>query len=132
MDAGGTIDLRRQLLSELREELGLPPEAVGEPRPLCIVEHPGSHVSDLGLSLATGLSAEAVLAAHRAGGNAEYDQMLVVPEAGLSAFLAEVGEALVEHVAGDAEADERIRFESLTLRWLGTNRNTPCARHLHR
>jgi hypothetical protein len=93
--AGGTIDLRRQLLGELREELGLPREAVGEPRPLCVVEHPGSHVSDLGMALVTGLSAEAVLAAHRAGGNAEYEQMLVVPEAGLAAFLAEVGEALV-------------------------------------
>lgn len=93
--ADGTINLRRQLLGELREELGLPPAAVGEPRPLCIVEHPGSHVSDLGLALVTGLSAEAVLAAHRAGGNAEYEQMLVVAEAGLAAFLAEVGEALV-------------------------------------
>ncbi len=35
------------------EELGLGPDAVGEPRPLCIVEHPGSHVSDLGLALVT-------------------------------------------------------------------------------
>lgn len=95
MTADGAIDLRRQLLGELREELGLPCEAVGEPRPLCIVEHPGSHVSDLGLALVTRLSAEAVLAAHRAGGNAEYEQMLVVSEAGLAAFLAEVGEALV-------------------------------------
>jgi hypothetical protein len=93
--ADGTIDLRRQLLSELREELGLPPEAVGKPRPLCVVEHPGSHVSDLGLALVTRLSAEAVLAAHRVGGNGEYEQMLVVSEAGLAAFLAEVGEALV-------------------------------------
>ena len=72
VDAGavaddGMVDLRRQLLDELQEELGLPPDAVGEPRPLCVVEHPGSHVSDLGLALVTRLSAEAVLAAHRAG-----------------------------------------------------------------
>ncbi len=93
--ADGTVDFRRQLLDELREELGLSPDAVDEPRPLCIVEHPGSHVSDLGLALATGLSAEAVLTAHRAGGNAEYDRMLVVPETRLAAFLADVGEALV-------------------------------------
>jgi hypothetical protein len=93
--ADGVVDLRHQLLDELQEELGLSPDMVGEPRPLCIVEHPGSHVSDLGLALSTDLTAEAVLAAHRAGGNAEYQEMRVVPESQLAAFLAEVGEALV-------------------------------------
>ena len=100
VDAGavaedGSVELRRQLLGELWEELGLSADAVGEPRPLCIVEHPGSHVSDLGMALITSLSAEAVLAAHRNGGNTEYDQVLVVPEARLAAFLAEAGESLV-------------------------------------
>jgi hypothetical protein len=100
VDAGavtgaGTVDLRRQLFGELREELGLPADAVDGPRPLCIVEHPGSHVADLGLALASRLSAEAVLAAHRAGGNAEYDHVVVVPQARLAAFLAEAGETLV-------------------------------------
>jgi hypothetical protein len=100
VDAGavnndGVVDLRRQLLSELQEELGLSPDTVGEPRPLCIVEHPGSHVADLGLALVTNLTAEAVLAAHRTGGNAEYHELLVVPEARLAAFLAEAGETLV-------------------------------------
>jgi hypothetical protein len=100
VDAGavaddGKVDLRRQLLDELEEELGLPPNAVGEPRPLCIVEHPGSHVSDLGLALVTGLSAEEVLAAHRKMGNAEYERVLVVPEAQLAAFPFGAGEILV-------------------------------------
>ena len=100
VDAGavrtdGTVDIRRQLLRELHEELGLPPDAVNEPQPLCIVEHPGSHVSDLGLALVTGLGAEAVLSAHRADGNSEYEQLLVLPEARLTQFLAEMGETLV-------------------------------------
>jgi len=93
--ADSVANLRRQLLGELREELGLPAEAVGEPRPLCIVEHPGSHVSDFGLGLITRLSAEAVLEAYHSAGNAEYQQMRVVPESEVAAFLAEVGEALV-------------------------------------
>ncbi len=95
VDDDGAADLRRQLLNELQEELGLFSDTVGEPRPLCIVEHPGSHVSDLGLALSTNLTAEAVLAAHRIGGNAEYHELLVVPEARLAAFLAEAGETLV-------------------------------------
>jgi len=95
VDEGGTVDLRRQLQRELREELGLSAETVGEPRPLCIVEHPGSHVSDLGLALVTRLSADAILAAHRANGNLEYERIAVVSEARLAAFLAEIGEPLV-------------------------------------
>ena len=95
MNDDGVADLRRQLLNELREELGLGPETVGESRPLCIVEHPGSHVSDLGLALTTDLTAEAVLAAHRAGGNGEYQALRIVPEDRLAAFLAEAAESLV-------------------------------------
>jgi len=100
VDAGvvredGVVDLRRQLLSELQEELGLSPDVVDEPQPLCLVEHPGSHVSDLGLALFTKLSAQMVLAAHRSSGNAEYGEVLVVPEDQIVGFLAGAGEDLV-------------------------------------
>ena len=91
----GTVDVRRQLLAELREELGLLPEAVGKPRPLCIVEHPGSHVSDFGLGLITSLRGEEVLAVHQLSGNQEYEQIRVVPETELVAFLAEQGDVVV-------------------------------------
>jgi hypothetical protein len=100
VDAGavapdGVVDLRRQLLGELREELGLAAEAVEGPQPLCIVEHPGSHVSDFGLGLVTRLSAEAVLTAYQTLGNGEYEQVLVIPSAELPAFLAASGTSLV-------------------------------------
>lgn len=93
--ADGAVDLRRQLLSELREEVGLAADMVEEPQPLCIVEHPGSHVSDFGLGLVAALNAEAVLAAFQAGGNGEYEQIRVIAQAELPAFLAGLGEALV-------------------------------------
>jgi hypothetical protein len=100
VDAGvvstdGGVDFRRQLLSELQEEVGLSADMVEGPQPLCIVEHPGSHVSDFGLGLVTKLSAEAVLAAYRTGGNGEYEQLRVISVAELPLFLAEVGELLV-------------------------------------
>jgi len=84
----GAIDLAGQLLTELREEIGLDAAAAGPPRPLCLVEHPGSHVCDLGMALTTSLDAAAVLAIHRARGNAEYDPLLVVPYAELAGFVA--------------------------------------------
>jgi 8-oxo-dGTP pyrophosphatase MutT (NUDIX family) len=93
--ADGTVDLRQQLLEELREELGLSPKEVGEPQPLCIVEHPASHVTDCGFALVTRLSGEAVLAAHRRAGNSEYQQLRVVPEGELPAFLAELADTIV-------------------------------------
>lgn len=93
--ADGVVDLRRQLLSELQEELGLAAGTVSEPEPLCIVEHPGSRVSDFGFGLITDLSGKAVLAAYRANGNPEYEEMRVVPEAKIAAFLAEAGGGLV-------------------------------------
>lgn len=93
--ADGAVDLQRQLLSELREEVGLTADMVEEPQPLCIVEHPDSHVSDFGLGLIARLNGKAVLAAHEASGNGEYEQIRVIARAELPAFLAELGEALV-------------------------------------
>jgi hypothetical protein len=78
------------VLSELREELGLAPDAVRAFRPLAIVEHAASHVLDLGIALATALTAAQIRAAHAAAGNAEYAALDVVAIADLPGFLASV------------------------------------------
>jgi hypothetical protein len=90
----GAVEVLRQFFGELREELGLDAGAVSAPRLLCIVEHPGSRVLDVGVAVTTGLSAAAIRAAHAAGGNGEYGALEVVPVAGLPAFLARAGGAL--------------------------------------
>jgi hypothetical protein len=90
----GSVDVRRQFFSELREELGLERDAVGEPRLLCLVEHPGSRVLDLGVAVRTELSAAQIRAAHAARGNGEYGTLEVVPIAELPAFLDRAGGAL--------------------------------------
>jgi hypothetical protein len=92
--AEGAVDVVAQLLTELAEELGLDGDAVTEPRPLCIVEHSGSHVLDLGIAVRTGLGAEAIRAAWAARGNGEYDPLRVVPPPELPRFLAAAGERL--------------------------------------
>ncbi len=90
----GAVDVLRQFFGELREELGLDPAAVSAPRLLCIVEHPGSRVLDLGIAVTTQLSAAAIRTAHAAGGNGEYGALEVVPVSGLPAFLTRAGGAL--------------------------------------
>lgn len=93
--ADGRIDLAGQILTELTEELGIPPDQVGKPRPLCAVEHPGSRVTDLGIALDTALSADLIRAAHRTHANTEYDPLLIVETEHLGAFLDSLGDALV-------------------------------------
>ena len=88
MDAAGHIDMLRQLHTELAEELGMPADAVTHPRALAIVEHPGSHVCDLGVALRTNWTEAAIRAAHAACGNGEYTVLEVVRHADLPAFLA--------------------------------------------
>jgi hypothetical protein len=95
LGADGLVDLAGQVLTELDEELGLPAETVLTPRPICVVEHPGSHVCDLGMELVARLDAAAVLAAHRAHGNNEYDPLRVVPFDALEDFTIEAGDLLV-------------------------------------
>jgi hypothetical protein len=100
VDAGarrpdGTMDYRAQLLTELREELGLDPPLAAEVTPLCVVEHPGSHVSDFGIAVSTMLDAGAILEAHRTRGNGEYDALRIVPVLDLPAFISWAGTSLV-------------------------------------
>lgn len=86
---GHAVDPLRQLHAELAEELGMPASAVTAPRPLAIVEHPGSHVCDLGIALRTDWTEAAIRDAHAARGNGEYAALEMVPRTALPAFLAQ-------------------------------------------
>lgn len=77
--ADGSIDFRIQLLAELQEELGLPAERIEAMVPLCLVEHPRTHVTDFGIELRTDADAATLLDAHVASGNGEYEEMHVLP-----------------------------------------------------
>lgn len=89
--AEGAIDVVFQFLVELAEELGLGADDVRNPTPLCIVEHAGSHVLDLGIAATTPLTAAEIRAKHASGGNAEYDPLAFVPIAALPDFIASGG-----------------------------------------
>lgn len=95
VERDGSVALRRQLLDELREELGLAASDVDAPVPLCIVEHPGSHVSDFGMTLRCRLGGAEILAAHAARGNGEYQTVRMVPRAELARFVADAGTSIV-------------------------------------
>ena len=93
---GERVDLTAQLLAELEEELGLTADDVRSVRPLSAVEHPGSHVVDLGLAIETTRSGDEIVRSRRtAQGRAEYDGIVVVPPDRLDAQLGEWADGLV-------------------------------------
>ncbi|HTW72334.1 MAG TPA: NUDIX hydrolase [Acetobacteraceae bacterium] len=95
VDANGAVAPVRQVLNELREEVGLLPEDVDAPLPLCVVEHPGSHVSDLGMALRCRVDGAAIREAHARHGNGEYPTLRIVPLPELAAFVIEAGATMV-------------------------------------
>ncbi len=86
--AEGRVDVAAMLLEELAEELGLTADQVSPPVPVAIVEHPASHVLDLGMAMRTELGTDEIFRIHRAKGNGEYDPLVVVAQAALEEFLA--------------------------------------------
>ena len=88
-------DLRHALMAELREELGLKPDDVRDFQPLCLVEHPGSGVTDLGIALRTDLTLAEIGAAHDACGDREYDGLIAAAPHALDAEIARIGGEMV-------------------------------------
>jgi hypothetical protein len=91
----GTVELRGEIEIELAEEVGLMPNQVDPPRPLCVVEHPGSHVCDVGIALTTKLTGAQVRRAHQRYGNAEYAALAIVACSKLADFVDRAGDLLV-------------------------------------
>lgn len=87
----GRVDFIHQILAELGEELGLAPGTVRVLRPLCLVEHADSHVTDLGVALTTHLDTAAIARAHANAPDAEYDPLIVVPVTELAGFVERAG-----------------------------------------
>jgi hypothetical protein len=102
--AGGKMDYCAQILAELHEEIGISPDAVTEIRPFCLVDDLDSHVLDIGIALTSRLSADEVIAKHRAAATKEYDELLIVSHDEVAQFMADkrgqlvvVSAALLEH-----------------------------------
>ena len=99
VDGEGRIDLAAQLLKELREEVGITAERGWVGAPICIVEHPGSHVLDIGMPVSVPIGGAEALSLHARLGDGEYEPLRVVAEADFPGFLAALGDAVVP-VAG--------------------------------
>lgn len=91
------VDLAAQLMAELEEELGVTAAAIDPDRvrPLCAVEHPGSHVVDVGIALHTALTLAEIARLHAHAANDEYRDLCAVPLDRAADWLASRGDAVV-------------------------------------
>ena len=78
---------RDQVLTELREEVGLEAAAIRDCRPFCLIEDGSTGIFDIGIALQTDLEAGAVEEAHRRASD-EYSELRVVPDHRVAEFLA--------------------------------------------
>jgi len=92
--ADGSVDALAQIFTELEEEMGLTRDAIASTRLLCLAEHHGSHVLDLGILLRTTLREQDIRATHAARGNAEYAELRIVREADLATAVSRMGNTL--------------------------------------
>lgn len=88
MEESSQGDIRSQILTELREEVGLSAEHVTGIEPFCVVEDDECHLVDIGAALeAPGVSTDAVLYAWRSEAGTEYDRLTVVAPGDVPAFI---------------------------------------------
>jgi hypothetical protein len=92
----GQADFRRQILQEMEEELGLSEVVVANVRPFALVDDSDSHVIDIGVVLACGLSGAAIQSAHRERGTREYEQLRIVPFSEVAQFLSSQADRMVQ------------------------------------
>jgi hypothetical protein len=92
---GGSVSLTRQLMEELREEVGCSSAAVTFAEPFLLVEDTETGVVDIGIDLVLDLDADSVLGAHR-GATDEYNLLRIVPVSELAQFVAQAEPPVVE------------------------------------
>ena len=88
LDGDSNIDLQKQLMLELREELGIDSSSVTEVTPLAIVSDIESQVFDVCFAVGTSLSWSDIQQAFAHNASNEYDRLEVLPLDSISSFLA--------------------------------------------
>ena len=94
-DSSGRVDLRRQIMVELAEEVGLAPGDISATEFFCAVEDSVSHTIDIGIALSSPLAADAVRARHARAGHAEYPEIQIIAGDGIADFVAGLGDGLL-------------------------------------
>ncbi len=94
-DSSGRVDLRRQIATELAEEVGLGTGDLASAEFFCAIEDSVSQTIDIGIAMTSPLTADAVRARHAGCKNREYDAIEIIEVAALPEFATGLGEQLL-------------------------------------
>jgi hypothetical protein len=86
-DESGAIDYRAQIMTELREEVGLDAEAVSSLRPFCLIDDGASHVLDIGIAIKSSKTGDQIRRAHQDSATQEYDALRIIPAGAVNRFV---------------------------------------------
>lgn len=89
---GGRLEVTRQLMVELEEEVGLTANDITLTEIDCLMHDRERHVFDIGIKLVTSRLREDILARHRALKEAEHSELRVISRESLPQFVAQSGE----------------------------------------
>lgn len=91
----GSVDIRRQILAELTEELGFDGSGIDEIKTLCLIEDSETHLVDIALSLKTGLSGADIVATHAARASDEYEAIEIVASVDIGKFVERLDDQII-------------------------------------
>ena len=86
--ADGSLDLRGQAMAELREEVGMPAEAIREIGELMLMHDAQRHMYDLGMQMRTDWPEAEIIRCHAGTRSREHVELRVVPQGELEDYLA--------------------------------------------
>jgi ADP-ribose pyrophosphatase YjhB (NUDIX family) len=85
---GGQLDLRHQILRELKEEVGIEEQALRQVRPFCFVHDQQRHLYEWGIELQASLSMDEISALRSTRARPEHSDFALVEPSRMETFIA--------------------------------------------
>lgn len=95
-NSNAKIDYIKQILTELRQEIGITSDFVSNIRSFCLVEDTNSHVLDIGIAMQSPLSGPQILEYHKNNATKEYDKLYISPTNEINNFIQCKNSQLIE------------------------------------
>ena len=96
LDESGHVNIEKQILSEVREEVGLSKDDIIEVTPFCLIEDPKTRMLEIGIKLkVSDLTMSRIPKIYEENGCKEYNELVIISFAELNSFITKMHSQLV-------------------------------------